>query len=65
MDFKKILDEAKILDEKEPDMDWIHDELQDGLDKVEVEVGKKYNAPYRASKQLTMIDNVTNSKKKV
>ena len=27
MDFKKILEEAKQLDEKEPDMDWIHDEL--------------------------------------
>ena len=32
MDFKKILDEARQLDEKEPDMDWIHDELRDGLD---------------------------------
>jgi len=33
-------------------MDWIHDELRDGLDEVEVEMGKKYNAPYKATKQL-------------
>lgn len=28
-------------------------------------MGKKYNAPYRGTKQMQIIDNVVNSKKKV
>jgi hypothetical protein len=30
-------------------MDWIHDELKDGLDPLEIEMGKKFIAPYKGA----------------
>jgi len=71
-DYKKILAEAKKLDQAHDDggagagqsMDWIHDELRDGMDNYDPEMAKKYNAPYKSSR-FDLIDNVNNAKKKV
>jgi hypothetical protein len=45
-------------------MDWIHDELRDGIDNYDPEMAKKYSAPYKTDR-FEMMKDLSTSKKKV
>lgn len=46
-------------------MDWIHDELKDGMDQnYDIEMAKKYSAPYKSTR-FDIIDDITISNKKI
>jgi hypothetical protein len=64
-DFKHIMDEAKKLDDhhNDPNVEWIHDELQDGLDNYDPEVAKRNLQGYKSSR-FDIIENINNNPKK-
>jgi len=45
-------------------MDWMHDELRDGLDHYDPVMAKKYQAPYK-TERFDMMKDLSTSKKKV
>jgi hypothetical protein len=45
-------------------MDWIHDELRDGIDNYDADLAKKYQAAYK-TERFEMMKDISTSKKKV
>jgi hypothetical protein len=70
-DFRKILEEAKTLDQEEgkvgaseDQIEWIHDELKEGTENYDPEFARKFQAPYK-SNRFDMLSSLNNTKKKV
>jgi hypothetical protein len=68
-DFKNILDEAKRLDDfhnqndQKENVEWIHDELRDGLDNYDPESAKRNLAGYKSTR-FDIIESINKPQKK-
>ena len=52
------------MDEKAQSMDWIHEELRDGIENYDIDTSKTFQAPYKSSR-FDLMEDLNNSKKKV
>lgn len=67
-DFNKILEQARKLDAEDDgrgdNMEWIQDDLRDGMEKHEITLAKGFKPHYK-SDRFDMLDDLANSKRKV